>query len=133
MDKKIRIVKTDSFKSKILQSSIKMVHSLQAYIHNDDGVIPLELFSVEELHQIAAQLKQTLNNSDRLPQYYWYDVVVNDTANTITITLQYETRDRRVVRQPIPNYKMNQVRSGVMYPLEFGDYRYKIELVAYER
>jgi len=110
-----------------------MVHSLQAYIHNDDGVIPLELFSVEELHQIAAQLKQTLNNSDRLPQYYWYDVVVNDTANTITITLQYETRDRRVVRQPIPNYKMNQVRSGVMYPLEFGDYRYKIELVAYER
>ena len=110
-----------------------MIHSLLAYIHNADGVLPLELFSVEELHQIAAQLKYTLNNSDRLPQYYWYDVVVNDTANMIIVTLQYETRDRRVVRQPIPNYKMNQVRSGVFYPLEFGDYKYKIELVAYER
>ncbi len=110
-----------------------MIHSLLAYIHNDDGVLPLELFSVEELHQIAAQLKYTLNKTDKLPDYYWYDVVVNDTANMIIVTLQYETRDRRVVRQPIPNYKMNQVRAGVFYPLEFGDYKYKIELVAYER
>ena len=109
-----------------------MVHSLQAYIHNQDGVIPLELFSIEELHEIATHLKQALN-SDKIPEHYWYETTVNETGNTIQVTLQYETRDRRVVRQPIPNYKMNQVRAGVRYPLEINDYKFTIELVPYER
>jgi hypothetical protein len=108
----------------------KMVYKLQAFVHNKDGILPLELFSEQEFHAIASAVKSILNN-DRLPDSYMYTVTENLNENTLIASLLFETRDKRFVPQPIPNYKMNQIRSKVLFPFKLDEFEYQIEFVPY--
>lgn len=107
-----------------------MVYKLQAFVHNKDGILPLELFSEQEFHSVASAVSMILNN-DRLPDSYTYTVTENLKENTIIASLQFETREKRLVPQPIPNYKMNQIRSKVMFPFKIDDFEFQIEFVPY--
>ncbi len=107
-----------------------MVYKLQAFVHNKDGILPLELFSEEEFHAIASAVKMILN-SDRLPDSYVYTISENLNENTLIASLLFETRDKRYVPQPIPNYKMNQIRSKVLFPFKLDEFEYQIEFVPY--